>query len=463
MLFECSCEATQELLQAANEGGFALRPKANTPLAELVRTTTVGSVSDMTAALGAELKVIPIEQMAEESNNPLHNGWVDEVAARAGAIVNRRLANIRESVIPVISGISTSVMEAVKFVPSGPVLQNIERYVACDMINVPDFMNKVQKDTPMSYLDPDVWFREEPKSQAQLMEFLKLGSQTLDTALGVAINHIGADNLWLLWDSLFVDRAQCTAENYMTFDQAVMNSAWGLDYSILIYVMADLLKDKDAQASKQYREAAAYWLSRHTKNYNDEIQNKRLIRQRVNERGAIVVNGAVYVEFLQRQGTAEMVIGAAVGDNRLLTVDDILGNSEKVLKAYTVQKSSSYVENSLKLTEAFRKAFHSAFMMSFKNERSEAEKGYFEKYPGDESAVVQKFEDMLPLISANAAEDIYRLVGKVLCQTRFFYMDCECFLDAVDAGCKAGLSPEEAQVQATLREISKYVTSQVTC
>ena len=289
-----------------------------------------------------------------------------------------------------------------------------------------------------------------------------MGSSTLDTALAVAINHVGADNLWLLWESLFVNGSKATVERYITFDQAVMDRSLGLDNAILIYVMTDMLKDSEFGVAKQYREGAAYWITKHAKTYNAEITGKKLLRTRKNERGAVVVNAVVYAEFLQRQGTAEMVLGAAASDNTYNTIDAILENSKDCLRAHTVLKSSSFTENSLKLSAAFRTSLTENFMRSFRNERSDAEQGYFEKYPGDESLVISKFDNLLAMVGASSLEDIYRNVAKVLCMSRFFYMDCESYLDAIDVGCKAGLSPEEAEVQAGLREISAFVTSMIT-
>lgn len=463
MLFECSCEATSKLVAEAIDGGFALRPKADTPLSELVRNTTVVPMTDLTAKLGEEMKVIPINELSEQSNNSMHNGWTNEVSERAAAIVNRRVEIIRSVVLPTIKDVATSVLEAVKNVPNGVELPNIERYLACDMINVPGFMEKVARNTPVSYLSPDKVPQEAPKSQDQLMEFLKLGGQVMDGALATAINHIGAENLWVLWESLFVRGDLSTVDKYITFDQAVMDRYHGLDYAILIYVMAELCKDSAGEATFQYMEAAAYWISRHAANYNKEIAGKQLIRARSNPQGAVVVNGAVYVEFLQRQGTAELVIGAAAVDNQTYTtIDAILENSKECLRAYTMLKSSSYVENSSKMTEAFRTALNENFMRSFRNDRHTAETAYFEKFPGDESLVIQKFSEILSLVSSSSLQDIYRNVAKVMCMSRFFYMDCERFLDAIDAGCTAGLTPQEAEAQAALTEIVRYVVSMIT-
>lgn len=462
MLFDCSCEETKTLIEEAISKGFALRPKSNTPLCELVKTTTIAPITDLTAKLGEELKAIPLEDMAADSNNSSHNGWTDQTVERAVKIMNRRIEQMRDTVVPVIRDISEQVLRDVENIPQGAEVQNIERYVACDMINVPDFMSRVTANTPVSYLNPDVYFNEEPQSQDQIMELLKLGGQTLDTSLAVAINHIGVDSLWSVWNSLFVDRSKSEGASFFSFDQLVMNNSWGLDYSIIIYILADKLASNNAEASKQYREAAAYWITRHAAAYNTDVERKKLIRERFNERGTIVVNQTVYIEFLQRGGTAEMVLGAAASESRYSSSDEIFDNSKECLRSFTTLKSASFVENSLKLTAAFRTSLQSHFDRSFKNERSEAERGYFEKNPGDESAVISKFEGILPLMSGNSVEDIHRNVARALCMSRFFYMNCQSYLDAVDEGCKAGLSPAEAEGQAILREISTFVVSQIT-
>jgi hypothetical protein len=51
MLFECSCEATKNIIDNAIQKSIALRPLSDTPLAALVNSTTVVPIKDLTGQL----------------------------------------------------------------------------------------------------------------------------------------------------------------------------------------------------------------------------------------------------------------------------------------------------------------------------------------------------------------------------------------------------------------------------
>ena len=111
MLFDCSCEATKNLIDEAISKSVVLKPLNGTPLAALVNSSTVVPIKDLTAQLGEELKSIPNEMLQEQSDNSLHNGYTDQISKAAGDTINRRIDAIRTSVIPVVKSISQAIVE----------------------------------------------------------------------------------------------------------------------------------------------------------------------------------------------------------------------------------------------------------------------------------------------------------------------------------------------------------------
>lgn len=460
MLFECSCEATQKIINDAIAQDVYLYPRENTPLKELVKCTTVVPIVDLTAKLGEELKVIDPKVLEEQSNNNSHNGWIDEVSARCAEIINRRVDVIKTTVLPVVRSITDNVLKDVDEAQINDDLSNIVKYVACDMINIPSFMEEVRRNKRDTYLEPDTYFTQEPTSVEKVVEMLKTGSNAADVALGVSLNKIGVDNLYDLYNSIFVDRAKSDGP-FRTISQFFNDPTFGLDYSVIIFQLASVLSN-ERQASREHKEAAAFRIEQYARQYKADIDGGKLIKVRANKQGDIEVYAINYTAFLQRGGTAEMVIGAAANSNYYFTIDAILDHSKEVLNDYQILKSATSLESRKKIREVVQKSLYQNFMRSFKHEKSDYEKAYFEKNQGDESACIRNFETALVSFGAESVKDIHRRVAEVLCLSRFFYVDCYPFLKLIDELCESGVDAESALTQVTLQEICMFTVNQIT-
>lgn len=461
MLFECSCEATAALIDEAIEHSIALSPKANTPLCELVKNTTISTVVDLTSKLDDNQKAIPMDIVLEESNNSMHNGWTNEIVERASDILNKRIDIIKTSVIPAIRSVSDAVLKDIAAANIHKNVPSIVRYTACDLINIDSFMNDVKRNTPGKYFEPDMFFEEESAALEYVMTLLKSGSDTVDIALGEALNRIGADNIFRMWESLFVDRTKISITNYLNFNDFVMNPDQGLDYAIIIYKLASTLESKNKAAASQYKEAAAVYITLFAKQYKAEIEAGKVIRSRFNNRGEIEVYSIPYTSFLQKGGTAEMIIGASTSDKVLLFINDILDNSKSILHSYKIVDTASSLDVRKKTRLVAINSLKTHFTNSFMNERSELEKAYYENNQGQESSVLRDFEKQLEYVNYESTQDLARKVTEIICNSRFKYVDCYDFLKLIDSLCTEGYEPADALVGATLQEISNFVVSQI--
>ena len=457
MLSNLECSAFDMLFEDLVNSTVALRPMANTPLAELVKSTTTMPLTDLTQ----KDATLTHTALKEESDNALHNGWTNEVVERASEILNRRIDVIKSTVIPTIKGISESVLADVVPLGDSDFNFNIVRYSVCDAVNIDLFMNDVKRNAPSFYLSPELYFKEANLSTPQILERLKTGNNALDDAIAVAVHRVGEDNVFRMWESLFVDRTKMAITNYDSFDGFVFNQQFGLDYAIVIYQLATNLQSSDKKASVQYKEAAAHVISVQAKVYNNAINSGALIKSRKNSVGAIEVYTLNYTGFLQKGGTAEMVIGAANNQSFYYSTADILNNAKEIEKDYRVLKAASSVEYRQKVRQATVSSLRNHFMRSLKYEQTAYETAYFEKHPGDMSLVVEKFECLLELISAGSIKDVYRRVCEVVCNSRFFYVDCYAFLKTIDTLCEEGNEPQDAFAQAVIGEISDFVVSQI--
>lgn len=457
MLNNEKCKLTEDLLSDLNSGNIALSPVSDTPLTELVKSTTLMPLSDM-AKVDADTSLTVLKQ---ESDNSLHNGWTNERVDRASSILNRRIDVIKTTVIPVIKSIAESVLADVTPYGDSDFKFNIVRYSICDAVNIDLFMNDVKRNAASSYLSPDLYFREDNQSSIAIIEKLKSGNTALDDAIAVSINRVGKENVLRLWESLFVDRKKIAISNYDNFDTFVFNQQFGIDYAILIYQLANNLQANDRSASNQYKEAAGNVILNQLGLYNKAIFNGTLIKNRNNAAGSIEVYTLSYNVFLQKGGTAEMVIGAANNQNFYYGITEILDNATEIEKDYRVLKAASSIEHRQKVREATINSLRNHFLRSFKFELSSYEDSYFEKNPGDKSAVIEKFTRLLTLISSGTVKDVYRKVTEIVCNSRFFYVDCYDFLDTIDKLCEEGNDPNDAFAQAVLGEISSFVVSQI--
>lgn len=457
MLNNEECKLTEDLLNDLNSGNIALSPVSDTPLTELVKSTTLMPLSDM-AKDNADTSLTVLKQ---ESDNSLHNGWTNEVVERASSILNRRIDVIKTTVIPTIRSIADSVLADVSPYGDSDFNFNIVRYSICDAVNIDLFMNDVKRNATSNYLSPDLFFKEDNLQVNAIIEKLKSGNTALDDAIAVSINRVGQENILRLWESLFVDRKKIAISNYDNFDTFVFNQQFGVDYAILIYQLANNLQATDRVTSVQYKEAAGNVIINQLALYNKAIFNGTLIKNRNSVSGSIEVYTVNYNVFLQKGGTAEMVIGAANNQNYYYGVTEILDNATEIEKDYRVLKAASSIEHRQKVREATINSLRNHFLRSFKFELSSYEDSYFEKNPGDKSAVVEKFVRLLDIVSSITVKDVYRKVTEIVCNSRFYYMDCYDFLDTIDKLCEEGTEPNDAFAQAVLGEISSFVVSQI--
>jgi hypothetical protein len=457
MLSNEVCKPSDELLADVIGGDIALAPISGTPLAELVKTTTTMPLTDLTKT---DI-VNTLSVLTEESNNSLHNGWTNEVVERAAAVMNRRIDIIKTTVIPAIKNISESVLADVSALGDSEFNFNIVRYSICDAVNIDLFMNDVTRNASPVYFSPGLYFKEANLTVLEILEKLKSGNTVLDDAIAVSVNRIGQENLFRLWESLFVDRTKIAINNFADFNGFVLNPDFGLDYAIIVYQLAVNLQSVSRATSTQYKEAAGFVIVKQLNLYNKAIVNGTLIKSRANANGAIEVYTLNYNTFLQKGGTAEMIIGAANNQNYYYSVTEILEKAQEVEKDYRVIKAASSIEYRQKVRQATVNSLRSNFMRAFKNELSSYEVSFFEKNPGDKSEVIRKFENLLALVSSGTVKDVYRRVTEVVCNSRFFYMDCYELLQTIDQLCEEGNDPNDAFAQAVLGEISNFVVSQI--
>ncbi len=458
MLFECSCEATAQLVEDAIQKDVALRPRADTPLALLVKNTTVVPMTDLTAKLGEELKAIPVGQLQEQSDNSMHNGFTDQFVDQVSAIVNKRMSTILTVVIPAIRDLSDAVVADLTAAGLKDSTPAVSRYAPCDAINIESFMNDVRRNTGTSYQDPIKYYSEPGRSVEQIIELSKSGSKAFDDALAVSLNRIGSDDIFRIYESLFVDRGKISISNYANFQVWVSDSEKGLDNAIFIYQLASKL---GGDAAREYKNGAGFYILQRTASVKADIAAGKVIRNRANRQGAVEVYAETYTSFLQAGGTVEMVIGAAAGKEYYSTKDDILGNSKDVLKTYQVLRASSSLEYRGKVSSVVSASIQRNFFQAFKHERSEAETAYFANKPGDESAVITKFNNEMTYVGYVTQQDIQRRVAEILCRSRFFYVDCLEALQFMDKLSSEGVSAEDALVETTLLEIAKFAVSMI--
>lgn len=469
MLGDCNSPSLQRVIQKAVDADVLLQPAVGSPLAQLVASCTVQPLVEVPVAPGA--LTIAHEDLAEQSDNSLHNGWMDQVAVRASEIVNHRVEAIRNVVIPAVKSIAEAVLADVSKIELEENPYNIVRYSACDVIYIESFMNDVRRNTPSMYFEPEVFFQEDNASTSEILSFLKTGSTTVDQALGVAVGRITDAGMHRMWESLFVDRSKASIDNYGTFLSFVMDKEHGLDYACVIYQLACNAASQQGAGqkynnlfliAKQYKEAAAYYINIHANQYVKSLSSGALIRERSNRDGATVVNAVNYTDFLQKGGTAELVIGAANSTQHFTNAQEIIDNAEMLERAYQVQKAANGINYRNEVRRVAVQSMQRHFLESIRPEVLLAdEKRLLQENPEELSLILVKFNRLTSLVSAESTKNMYRRVCEIVCNSRFHYMDCYKFLVTVDNLCEEGVEPNEAFTQAVVSEIVTFVVSQI--
>lgn len=252
-----------------------------------------------------------------------------------------------------------------------------------------------------------------------------------------------------------------------------------LDYGIALYFITKYLLEKPELVNVNKK--GGNWFSSNLGSVNDFARNlmksaqialervyktKELVvrTQESNLGTEIQVDDRLYQEWLSKGGSVEAILGVLVSGkvSELRYVSMIDEKIPELVKAYERYRRVADLNWRANSFTRFKEVLSFTFndLMQGLNE---SEKTYIQANPSYVPTANARFEGYLSSLKNSDMDELDMVCMKLVCRTRFSYTDAESVLTFMDELSKAdsSLSADEAASLAALKQISKYVLSQM--
>jgi hypothetical protein len=458
--------AVLPLATLAAEKGMTIVAMSGTPLAELVKTSTLVGESPFLVPEGTTVDIN--KQMSSYTDNIPHNERFDFFVKSISDAVNGHFAFARNTVTAAIARITNSVIASMEGIEPNPVsLFNVEMRSIPEPMEQDSFRDSLQGDIVKSLLAPQFYFRFPYKDTEFLTKLAMTGSSVMDNRIADWLAKEEQGLLANTWAKYFTDpEASGGQQAHLEHaSQAEMLAANLFVRKLKTDMLQDsgLTLDQYNTAVQQYSEATATYLMNGYKAFTQLANSDMLVYARNSEKRSISVNAEVYRKWISAGGKNEVLFGMlVVGGPLLSTVAEIEERKQDFLQAWAhfVNLSNTRFRNDSFMR--FTNALRNSFFVDMKN-LDEQEKSLLDSNSHYIERISALFEQELELIAPAEQLDIARVVTKLVCKSRYFYTDSYKILSEIDEHMKADrtMSVEDAAAMAHIEVVADFVAAQL--
>lgn len=457
MLNRSVINAITPMVRNLTAGNVTVEPIPNTPLANLVTEQHVPIVD--TRAWEASTQ--PVEQklnilldqvdMTDRDGTGEHQVCLDAQIKVAANSLRGNILFTRSVVKPQIDDVVAQVNQALK---------DSDTAIANSMAVTPDMYEPVWDSSSLaSLVEP---FQDIPKlgqigdprvhpqrTMDEVVAMVSTGSGRLDKELQDWIGTIGKDQVFAVYQGFFAARPvngpydpQFNANDWLDGTGKTYRTNALIIFALAHHMLGNVMEDINVSLGV-YEQMMTAVIARAGLTINNVLEwrenckeAKRLViswpvpgaeyRTFWSEGGQILVNNDVYLEWLNKGGAPEVLMGAAISD-RVSDGDYLLENAEKYLEQWrrraALVRSAQYNERIVVIINTLRDVM-TAIINSMKDE---------DQILGDRAPYHQKLDHALSHCRHEDPEHVYQIVRRVLCKTLYDYRDCLQILETIDA------------------------------
>jgi len=466
MIHANAYSAATPLAKMAAEKGLTILAMSGTPLAELVKTSTL--VGESPFVENAPKTIDVNKQLSGYTDNLAHNERFDYFVKAISEAVNGHFAYARNTVTATIARVTNSVISAMEGIEPNPVsLFSITIRGIPEPMEQDSFRDSLQGDIVAKVLDPQVYFRFPYMDTEKLTKLIMTGSSVMDERISAWLAKQDQGLLANVWAKYFTNpedsRDQQAHLEQASEDEMLVVNLFTRKLKVDMLEGSGLSLDQCNTAVQQYLEASATSLANSYKEYVQLSQTDMLVYSRSTEKRSVCVNSEIYRKWIATGGKNEVLFGMVVrGGPMLSTVAEIEENKSDLLLAWNqfVNLSNTRFRNEsfMRFTAALRNSFFS----DMKN-LDETEKSHLEQNSHFIERISALFEEELDRVSPAEQTDIARVVTKLVCKSRYFYTDSYKILSEIDEHMKSDrtMSVEEAAAMAHVEVVADFVAAQL--
>ncbi len=293
-------------------------------------------------------------------------------------------------------------------------------------------------------------------------DYLLTGQGAIDEAVAGYVESIGAEGVKSLWERLFGGEASILTQ----IANEHKPETYG-DAALAMIIVRNLQQSAPAGVNTSLEEMNSYLLKMQQqlgrilfnvpKQIDASVASGRLVLNAPRgerPRGDIVVNGALYQQYLEKGGTPEAIFGA-LNDGMAPGLNDLLEKQDVYSKRWSVTKQT--LQNG-ELEGRFR-ATVTALSRGIATLIAELPE---DQLIAPRETLHQRLAEQIGQITGADLEDRWALIRRLICRVIFPHTQAEQLLCLIDGSGKSEAQIEEAVLTATTAYVVKWCAAFIT-
>lgn len=467
MLTNDALESAIPLTQNFDARSLLLTAIPGTPLAELVKATrSDNNFVNTNNGVDFDPSVYDISYIANvtpvEGGTSLHDVVMDEVALMAIKTVSRNLLFARSVASPAICDLAERVQNSLhELLPSKLTKMEVISFVTPAPLDMPQFASEIRKfnDTPSD--NPPLSMRLPTIPASEIIENLKTGAKSIDSAIGDWVATKGESFFTDIWANIFQ-----ISDDRRTFNDWTRNNDEGLETALAIYLLARRLETNPPEGTDmplpKYKTLMASYLIqaggrlyRGLQTYDRDEKNDILIRFVTKDK--TVVNDGPYRRWLENGGNIDILYGNMMSQTPVITGAALLDKREELEKTWQRQAMLlTQVENNNRLNRV-----KELFGLHFRSQLTTCE----DVNANMIDLVVKRFNDEVETIRLDDLKELHMTTLKLVCRSRFAHTECERILMGIEHARQnfPDAPIEECAAVAAIDYVAHWVATQMKC
>lgn len=256
-------------------------------------------------------------------------------------------------------------------------------------------------------------------------------------------------------------------------NKGVVNAYTMLDVALALYIVATKLFENVQPAEglslteyktklRGYIDFAGCAAVKAIRTIQRQLQNKVLVSEANVSLKKIVVNRAVYQEWLQTGGTPEVLFGMLASGEVLYAASAITEAKERLLRAWQSFSMLAAANVKTELYTRYVSYIENEFLTSLEA-FTESEKAYAAEFPSVKAKIVLLAKQELMHLHHRVMDDPHHVALHLVAKARFYYTSAYTILNQMAVVQKENpdIDPREAALLSTINYIVEYFDEQL--
>ena len=469
MLSKNAIESALPLTEMLDASKIYLEPKAGTPLEALVQATRAPVNSTLPNYVPTLDDICYMANAAEPVTGVCNHDVVADEAAIAGIQgVQALMVHARTVVAPIVMELADKLTASLEDTVTSA-LKNMEVITvpSPELLYNESFVKEVMKYSEIPYDDPDLTMRLPTLPTSDIRDLMKIGGGTQEGMITNWLAAKGDDFLIAVWENIFqIKQLGTEGGPTPTFSKLLGDPDTGRDWALAVFLISRRLAEQgapentDMPASKfeqlifSYRDQSAMAVAREINRLESIGKSGRLVLRATESK--VWVDSKVYDAWLSGNGHIEVLYGNILQGSKLVTVEEIDAAATSLLEAWNKHAQLTKItDDGVRFTRAMN--FLTAHFRIQLGQMTEEEKART-----NAETVMRLYAEELRRITVKDLECLYSLCLRVVCRTRFYYIDAEALLANADTIAKRdpNVTPDEAMAMSSVQYIINWVAEQ---